>query len=63
VCFFVDPDNPDDFANKLIKYKDDKTLMNEWSANSRRLSIEVFDKSILSAKVADVIEMSYNKLI
>lgn len=61
--FFVDPNNPDDFASKLIKYKDGKPLLDEWGANSRRLSIEVFDKSILSAKVADVIEMSYNKLI
>lgn len=60
--FFVNPDDPNDFAEKLLKYKDDKDTLERWGKNARRLSVEVFDKDILSAKVADVIEATYAKL-
>jgi len=60
--FFVDPDNPNDFAEKLLFYKDDKETLERWSKNARRLSLEVFDKNILSAKVADVIEAAHAKI-
>lgn len=54
--FFADPENPTDLANKLINIKDNHELLNQWSKNARNLSINVFDKNILAAKVADVIE-------
>ncbi len=54
--FYVDPENPEDLANKLIEVKDNKELLQQWSENSRKLSLEVYDKNILSAKVADVLE-------
>ena len=54
--FFVDPDKPSDFADKLLLYKDNKELLSEWSKNARYLSEKVFDKGVLSAKVVDVIE-------
>lgn len=54
--FFVDPERPEELAERLIDVKDDLALLDEWSKNSRRLSLEVFDKSILAAKVADVLE-------
>ena len=57
--FFVDPDNPDDFADKLLVYKDDKETLERWGKNARRLSEEVFDKNILAARVADVIEKAH----
>lgn len=60
--FYVEPDNPNDFAEKLLQYKDNKEILRIWGENARRLSIEVFDKAILSAKVADVIEAAYAKL-
>lgn len=60
--FFVDPENPADLADKLIKYKDDKEQLEVWGNNARRLSIEKYDKSILSSQVADVLEMAYNNL-
>lgn len=60
--FYVDPDNPHDFVEKLLYYKDNKEILKLWGENARRLSIEVFDKNILSAKVADVIEAAYAKL-
>ena len=58
--FFVDPDNPNDLADKLLFYKNDKETLERWGKNARRLSEEVFDKSILSSKVADVLELAYN---
>ena len=58
--FFVDPDNPDDFAEKLLLYKDDKERLKVWGENARKLSVEVYDKDILSAQVADVLEKIYN---
>lgn len=54
--FFADPENPSDLANKLINIKDNHELLNQWGKNARNLSINVFDKNILAAKVADVIE-------
>ena len=59
--FFVDPDNASDFAEKLMLYKDDKEKLKVWGENARRLSVEVYDKDILSAQVADVLEKVYNK--
>lgn len=58
--FFVDPDNASDFAEKLMLYKDDKEKLKVWGENARRLSVEVYDKDILSAQVADVLEKVYN---
>ena len=60
--FFVDPDDPNELAEKLRYYKDDKDTLKTWGENARRLSVEVFDKSILSAQVADAIEAAYAKL-
>ena len=54
--FFVDPDNPEDLAEKLIEIIDNKPLLNKWGENARRLSVEVYDKDILAAKVVDVLE-------
>ena len=52
----VDPDKPEELAEKLLIYKDEKETLEKWQKNARRLSIEVYDKDILSAKVADVLE-------
>lgn len=54
--FFANPEDPNDLAVKIINVKDNRELLAEWGKNARRLSIETFDKSILSAKVADIIE-------
>lgn len=54
--FFVNPENPQDFADKIKLYKDNKELLDKWGKNARRLSETTFDKAILSSKVADVIE-------
>ena len=60
--FYVDPESPSDFAEKLLMYMDEKETLRRWGENARRLSIEVFDKDILSAKVADVIEKTYSDI-
>lgn len=54
--FYVDPEKPEELAKKILQYKDDKETLERWSKNARRLSLEVYDKDILAAQVADVIE-------
>lgn len=53
--FYVDPEKPEQLADKLLEIKDNKELLKVWGDNARRLSVEVYDKDILAAKVADVI--------
>ncbi len=60
--FFCDPEKPEELAEKLLLYKDDKETLERWGKNARKLSIEVYDKDILSSRVADVIEKAYNNL-
>ncbi len=59
--FYVDPDRPEDLAAKLMEVKDDSATLERWGKNARRLSEEVFDQKILSAKVADVLEKVYGR--
>ena len=59
--FYADPTRPEELANKLLQYKEDKVLLKIWGDNARRLSVEVYDKDILSGKVADVLERFGNK--
>lgn len=58
--FYVDAERPEELAEKLLEIKDDKVLLERWGKNSRRLSLEVFDKEILSGKVVDVLEKVFN---
>lgn len=60
--FFVNPDNPEELASKLLEVKDDKEILKQWGEKARELSVRVFDKNILSAKVADVLENVSRKL-
>lgn len=54
--FYAEPNNPEELAKKLLFYKEDKETLEMWQKNARRLSLEVFNKDLLSAQVADVIE-------
>lgn len=60
--FFVDPENPAALADMLIELKDKEELLIKWGKNARKLSEEVYDKSKLSAQVADVLENAYANL-
>ena len=60
--FYVNVEKPEELADKLLLYKDNKELLDEWGKNARRLSVEVYDKDILSAKVADVLERSFENI-
>ena len=57
--FYVNVEKPSELADKLLKYKDKKDLLEEWGRNARRLSVEVYDKAKLSAQVAEVLEKAY----
>ena len=59
--FYVDPEKPEQLAEKLLEIKDDKELLKTWGEHARKLSLEVFDKDMLSAKVADVLEKYGNQ--
>lgn len=54
--FYADPTSPNELANKILYYKNMKEDLKEMGENARRLSLEVYDKDILSCKVADVLE-------
>lgn len=54
--FYTDYDNPEDFVNKIYDIKDNSELLTLWSANSRKISEELFDKEILSDKFYQIIK-------
>lgn len=54
--FYVNPNNPQDFLDKLMAYKENKDLLLLWGKNARRLSETIYDKAILSRKFAELIE-------
>lgn len=54
--FYVNPENPQDFVNKIIKCKDNRNLLSKWGENARNLSLTKFDKNILTSQIADIIE-------
>lgn len=54
--FYADPTDPLELANKLLFYKKQEADLREMGKNARRLSIEVYDKDLLSAQVANVLE-------
>ena len=60
--FFADPEKPSDLADRLLLCKEDAETLERWGKNARRLSIEVYDKDILTAQVAEVIEKSSARL-
>ncbi len=60
--FYVNPEDPSDLADKLVEVKDNKQLLRRWGENARKLSIEKYDKGILTAQVADVLERVYNSM-
>lgn len=59
---YVDPEKPQELVDAMMTMVNNPEKTKTWGENSRRLSVEVFDKSILSSKVADVIEMAYNRI-
>lgn len=59
---FVNPEKPQDLVDALEDMANSPEKCKTWGENSRRLSVEKFDKSILSAKVADVLDMVYNRI-
>lgn len=54
--FFVDPENPQDFVEKIKLYMNDKATLEEWGKNARILSESKFNRSLLSSQVVDIIE-------
>ncbi len=59
--FYVHADYHQQLVDKINKVKDNKELLAAWGKKSRELSLSTFDKEILSAKVADVLENAVKK--
>ena len=59
--FYVDPENPRDFAEKIITLSKNKDLQQQYGENARKLSLEEFDKSILTNRFLDVITRTTEK--
>ena len=53
---YVDPENPNDFAKKVLGLKNDSKLVHEMGQNSRKLAEKTYDKSILCAQFAEVVK-------
>ena len=52
---FVDPESPQDFADKLLDLKESPQLRKKMGINSRKLAETEYDKSILCEKFASVV--------
>lgn len=52
---FVDPESPQDFADKLLDLKESPQLLKKMGINSRKLAETEYDKSILCEKFASVV--------
>jgi len=59
--FYVDPENPRDFAEKIIALSKNKDIQQQYGENARKLSLEEFDKSILTNRFLDVITRTTEK--
>ena len=59
--FYVSPERPQELVNRLNEVKNDKVTLKRWSENARNLSLNVFNKELLTAKVADIIENAYKE--
>lgn len=58
--FYVDPEKPEDLVDKMLLIKSNPDIKHKMEKNSRKLSIEVFDKKILAGEVADILERVHN---
>ncbi len=54
--FYVNPEDPSDFVEKITIFKDDSNKLEEWGNNARKLSETTFNRSLLANQVAEVIE-------
>ena len=53
--FYVNLEEPGDLADKLLMISKDTEKLEEYARNSRKVSLEKFDKSILTCKFVSVI--------
>ena len=58
---FVNPEDPSDFANKILALSKDKMRQENYEKNSRKLSLEKFDKSILTGEFLCVVNSAMKR--
>ena len=57
--FAVEPDNPEDFAEKLIYAADNNHILREMGINARKLAEHEFNRQKLAGKFVDILEKVY----
>jgi glycosyltransferase involved in cell wall biosynthesis len=57
--FAVEPDNPEDFAEKLIYAADNNHILREMGINARKLAEQKFNRQKLAGKFVDILEKVY----
>ncbi len=53
---YADPEKPAELIEKLIQLKDDEQLHHTFGLNARKLAETVYDKSILTPKIAEILQ-------
>ncbi len=53
---YVNPNKPEDCADVIMKWKNDRVLLNKLGENARHLAASQFDKSILCPRFVEIIE-------
>lgn len=57
---YVDPENPNELVDLLLRWKDTPQLIKEMGANGRKLAETTYDKSILTKKFVDTVEKHFS---
>lgn len=60
--YYVDPEHPKVFGDLLMNIDKTTRDFQEKSANSRKISIDVYDKKILCAELVTLLESTYEKI-
>jgi len=59
---FVDPENPNDLADKILYLKNNPKAVAEMGENARKLAESKYDKSILCKEFVDVVDKVFTQL-
>ncbi len=57
--YYVDPENPQELADKVLFLKNHPELVEQMGKQSRELSEKVYDKSILTKEFVEVVEKAF----
>ncbi len=59
---FVNPENPNELVDLLLRWKDEPILLKEMGMNGRKLAESTYDKSILTKKFVNTVEKHFRSV-